>query len=507
MKKRALISVFDKTGILEFAKFLDKKGIEIISTGGTYKYLKENGLTVLDISEVTNFKEMLDGRVKTLHPNIHGGILAIRDNAEHMETIKNEGIAPIDFVVVNLYPFFKEVQTNKSFDEKIEFIDIGGPTMLRSAAKSFKDVTVICNIEDYEKVMQEIENNGDVAFETKKRLAGKVFNLTSAYDAAISNFLLEDEYPNYLSMSYEKKFDLRYGENPHQSSAYYVSTTENGSMKDFEQLNGKELSFNNIRDMDIAWKVVGEFEEPAACAIKHSTPCGVAVADNIYTAYTRAHDCDPVSIFGGIVALNREVDSKTAEELKKIFLEIVIAPSFTNEALEILKSKKNLRVIKCNIKKSQDKLEYVKVDGGLLVQETNSKMIDEMNIVTEKVPTEQEKSDMVLGMKVVKYVKSNAIVVVKDGMAIGVGTGQTNRIWSTVHAIEHAQEKIGKDLTGAVLASDAFFPFRDCVDTTNEAGIKAIVQPGGSMRDQESIDACNEHGIAMVFTGIRHFKH
>lgn len=507
MKKRALISVFDKTGILEFAKFLDKKGIEIISTGGTYKYLKENGLTVLDVSEVTNFKEMLDGRVKTLHPNIHGGILAIRDNVEHMETIKNEGIETIDFVVVNLYPFFKEVQTDKTFDEKIEFIDIGGPTMLRSAAKSFKDVTVIYNIEDYEKVMQEIENNGDVTFETKKRLAGKVFNLTSAYDAAISNFLLEDEYPNYLSMSYEKKFDLRYGENPHQSSAYYVSTTESGSMKDFEQLNGKELSFNNIRDMDIAWKVVGEFEEPAACAIKHSTPCGVAVADNIYTAYTKAHDCDPVSIFGGIVALNKEVDSKTADELKKIFLEIVIAPSFTNEALEILKSKKNLRVIKCNIKKSQDKLEYVKVDGGLLVQETNSKMIDEMNIVTEKVPTEQEKSDMVLGMKVVKYVKSNAIVVVKDGMAIGVGTGQTNRIWSTVHAIEHAQEKIGKDLTGAVLASDAFFPFRDCVDTANEAGIKAIVQPGGSMRDQESIDACNEHGIAMVFTGIRHFKH
>lgn len=507
MKKRALISVFDKTGILEFAKFLDKKGIEIISTGGTYKYLKENGLTVLDVSEVTNFKEMLDGRVKTLHPNIHGGILAIRNNAEHMETIKNEGIETIDFVVVNLYPFFKEVQTDKTFDEKIEFIDIGGPTMLRSAAKSFKDVTVICNIEDYEKVMQEIENNGDVTFETKKRLAGKVFNLTSAYDAAISKFLLEDEYPNYLSMSYEKKFDLRYGENPHQSSAYYVSTTESGSMKDFEQLNGKELSFNNIRDMDIAWKVVGEFEEPAACAIKHSTPCGVAVADNIYTAYTKAHDCDPVSIFGGIVALNKEVDSKTADELKKIFLEIVIAPSFTNEALEILKSKKNLRVIKCNIKKSQDKLEYVKVDGGLLVQETNSKMIDEMNIVTEKVPTEQEKSDMVLGMKVVKYVKSNAIVVVKDGMAIGVGTGQTNRIWSTVHAIEHAQEKIGKDLTGAVLASDAFFPFRDCVDTANEAGIKAIVQPGGSMRDQESIDACNEHGIAMVFTGIRHFKH
>ena len=355
--------------------------------------------------------------------------------------------------------------------------------------------------------MKDIENNGDVTFETKKRLAGKVFNLTSAYDAAISNFLLEEEYPNYLSMSYEKKFDLRYGENPHQSSAYYVSTTESGSMKDFEQLNGKELSFNNIRDMDIAWKVVGEFEEPAACAIKHSTPCGVAIADDIYTAYTKAHDCDPVSIFGGIVALNREVDSKTAEELKKIFLEIVIAPSFTVEALDILKSKKNLRVIKCKIKQQQDKMEYVKVDGGLLVQQTNNKMIDKMNVVTEKTPTEQEKEDMILGMKVVKHVKSNAIVVVKDGMAIGVGTGQTNRIWSTIHAIEHAQEKIGKNLSGAVLASDAFFPFRDCVDTANEAGIKAIVQPGGSMRDQESIDACNEYGITMVFTGIRHFKH
>ena len=507
MKKRALISVFDKTGVLEFAQFLNRKNVEIISTGGTYKYLKENGVSVIDVSEVTNFKEMLDGRVKTLHPNIHGGILAIRDNKEHMDTIKAEGIETIDFVVVNLYPFFREVQTDKTFDEKIEFIDIGGPTMLRSAAKAFKDVTVICEVEDYGKVMDEIESNGEVSFGTKKELAGKVFNLTSAYDAAISNFLLEEEYPKYLNVSYEKKFDLRYGENPHQSSAYYVSTTGNGSMKDFEQLNGKELSFNNIRDMDIAWKVVGEFEEPCACAIKHSTPCGVAIGNDVYDAYKKAHDCDPVSIFGGIVAINREVDAKTAEELKKIFLEIVIAPSFTDEALEILKSKKNLRVIKCDVPKPQDRLEYVKVDGGILVQETNSKMIDEINVVTEKQPTEEEKADMILGMKVVKHVKSNAIVVVKDGMAIGVGTGQTNRIWSTEHALQHAQEKAGNDLTGAVLASDAFFPFRDCVDTAAKTGIKAIVQPGGSMRDQESIDACNEHGICMVFTGIRHFKH
>lgn len=507
MKKRALISVFDKRGILEFAQFLYKKDIEIISTGGTYKFLKENGLDVTDVSEVTNFKEMLDGRVKTLHPNIHGGILAMRDNAEHMETIKSEGINTIDFVVVNLYPFFREVQTDKSFDEKIEFIDIGGPTMLRSAAKSFKDVVVVCDIEDYGKITEEMENDGKVSFETRKRLAGKVFNLTSAYDAAISNFLLEENYPEYLNISYEKKYDLRYGENPHQSSAYYVSATENGSMKDFVQLNGKELSFNNIRDMDIAWKVANEFDETACCAVKHSTPCGVAVADDVFTAYTKAHDCDPVSIFGGIVAINREVDEKTAEELNKIFLEIVIAPSYSDAALEVLKNKKNLRVIECKVLKPQDRLEYVKVDGGILVQQTNTQMIDDMKVVTEKQPTEQEKSDMILGMKVVKHVKSNAIVVVKDGMAIGVGTGQTNRIWATEHALQHAREKAGKDLTGAVLASDAFFPFRDCVDTAAKSGIKAIVQPGGSMRDQESIDACNEHGITMVFTGIRHFKH
>lgn len=506
MKKRALISVFDKSGILEFARFLYEKNVEIVSTGGTYKYLKENGLEVTEISEVTNFKEMLDGRVKTLHPNIHGGILAVRNNKEHMETIEKEGIHTVDFVIVNLYPFFKEVQTDKSFDEKIEFIDIGGPTMLRSAAKSFADVTVICDVEDYTKVREEIESKGETSFETRKRLAGKVFNLTSAYDAAISNFLLNEEYPKYLSLSYEKKFDLRYGENPHQTSAYYVSTTENGSMKNFVQLNGKELSFNNIRDMDIAWKVVGEFDEIACCAVKHSTPCGTAIGEDVFTAYKKAHDSDPVSIFGGIVAINREIDAKTAEELNKIFLEIVIAPSYSEEALEILKNKKNLRVIQCEVPRPQDKLEYIKVDGGILVQETNTKMIEEMKVVTEKQPSEREKQDMILGMKVVKHVKSNAIVVVKGGTAKGIGTGQTNRIWATIHALEHAKGE-GESLEGAVLASDAFFPFRDCVDEAAKYGIKAIVQPGGSMRDQESVDACNEHGISMVFTGIRHFKH
>ena len=500
MINRALISVYKKDNILEFSKFLIEKNVEIISTGGTYRYLKENGIPVTEVSEITKFKEMLDGRVKTLHPNIHGGILAVRDNAEHMRTIEENDIKPIDMVIVNLYPFFEEVKTDKSFEEKVEFIDIGGPTMLRSAAKSFKDVVVISDTDDYEKVKEEINKSGDVSFETRKNLAGKVFNLCSAYDAAISEFLLNEEFPHYLNMSYEKMFDLRYGENPHQKAAYYVSTVQDGAMKDFKQLNGKELSFNNIRDMDIAWKIVNEFDEPACSAIKHSTPCGAAVGKTPFEVYQKAYECDPVSIFGGIVAVNKEVDEETAAEMAKIFLEIVIAPSYTEKALEILKGKKNLRVIEAKTGKVQDKLEYVKVDGGLLVQDVNKEMMKEFNIVTKKAPDETEIGDMILGMKVVKHVKSNAIVVVKDGMAKGIGTGETNRIWATMQALERAKD-------GSVLASDAFFPFRDCVDEAAKAGITAIIQPGGSMRDQESVDACNEHGISMVFTGIRHFKH
>lgn len=499
--KRALISVFDKNGILEFANFLVKHGVEIISTGGTYKHLKENGVPVIEVAEVTGAPEMLDGRVKTLHPVIHGGILAIRDNAEHMATIKERGISTIDMVVVNLYPFFKKVNEDLTFEEKVEFIDIGGPTMLRSAAKSFKDVVVISDTADYETVMKEMEA-GEVTFETKKRLAGKVFNLTSAYDAAISQFLLGDEMPKYLNASYEKLMDLRYGENPHQKAAYYVSTTDTGAMKDFEQLNGKELSFNNLRDMDVAWRTVCEFTEPACCGLKHSTPCGAAIGKNVYEAYTKAYECDPVSIFGGIVALNKEVDADTAREMVKIFLEIIIAPSFTDEALEILKTKKNLRVIKCK-HIPQDKINMVKVDGGLLIQDEDLSFTTDYEAVTEKAPTAEEMENLIFGMKIVKHVKSNAIVVVKDMMAVGIGNGETNRIWPTKQAIERAGDKI----EGAVLASDAFFPFRDVVDECAKAGIKAIIQPGGSMRDRESIDACNEHGISMVFTGIRHFKH
>lgn len=499
--KRALISVFDKTGILDFAKFLVSQNVEIISTGGTYKYLQENGVKVIDISEVTNFPEMLDGRVKTLHPNVHGGILAIRDNPVHMETIAQHNIETIDMVIVNLYPFFNEVVKDISFEEKVEFIDIGGPTMLRSAAKAFKDVVVISEVADYQVVQDELTISNQVSFATRKKLAGKVFNLTSAYDAAISQFLLGDEeFPTYLNMSYKKVSDLRYGENPHQAAAYYVATTQAGVLKDFEQLHGKELSFNNIRDMDLAWKVVAEFDGVAACGVKHSTPCGVAIGNDVYDAYSKMHAADPVSIFGGIVAINATVDLATAKEMNNTFLEIVMAPDFTTEALAELQTKKNLRVIKIKTTQPQGKFEYVTVDGGMLIQGADNKFADGLTVVTQAKPETNDEADLTMAMKVVKHVKSNAIVVARDGVAKGIGAGQTNRIWATEQAIERAKD-------GGVLASDAFFPFRDCVDECAKAGIKAIIQPGGSLRDQESIDACNEHGISMIFSGIRHFKH
>ncbi len=499
MIKRALISVFDKTNVLKLAEFLNTKGVEIISTGGTYKYLKSNNIPVIEVAEVTGFEEMLDGRVKTLHPFIHGGILAQRELDEHMSAIKNIGIEPIDMVVVNLYPFFDMVQKDISFEEKVEFIDIGGPTMLRAAAKNFKDVIVLTDVRDYDNVIAQLED-GEVDYDTKKLFAGKVFNLMSAYDGAISNFLLgEDSYPEYLSISYKKHMDLRYGENPHQSAAYYSETVGTGALKNFEQLNGKELSYNNIKDMDIAWKVVNEFKEPVCCALKHNTPCGAAIAENICEAYKKTYDCDPTSIFGGIVALNKPVDVATAEELIKTFLEVVIAPAYEEDALQVLQSKKNLRVILC-YNKPENKNELVKVDGGILVQSNDNKLIDELKVVTESKPSEKEIQDMVFGMKIVKYVKSNAIVVVKDGVAKGIGGGQVNRIWPTIDALNRAKD-------GVILASDAFFPFGDIVDEAAKHNIKAIIQPGGSVRDQESIDNCNKFNIAMIFTGIRHFKH
>ena len=500
MIKRALISVYDKTGILEMARFLRKCDIEIISSGGSYKYLKENGVEVTEISKITNSDEMLDGRVKTLHPVIHGGILAIRDNEEHMETLKERNIETIDMVIVNLYPFFEKVKENIGFNEKIEFIDIGGPTMLRSAAKNFKDVVVISDINDYKKVINGMKE-GEVSLRTRKKLAGKVFNLMGAYDSAISNFLLndEEEFGDYLSLSYKKIQDLRYGENPHQKAVYYGSTEIEGAMNNFEVLNGKELSYNNIKDLDIAWKVVNEFDEIACCALKHNTPCGVAVADTVREAYVRAYNCDTVSIFGGIVALNRKIDKETAEKMIEIFLEVVAAPEFDEDALEVLKTKKNLRVIKCN-RKPADKNFLVSVDGGVLVQNENNKLIESLDTVTERKASEEEIKNMIFAMKVVKYVKSNAIVVAKDKMAVGIGGGQVNRIWAACEALER-----GKGAT--VLASDAFFPFDDTVNEASKYGIKAIIQPGGSIRDKDSIEACNKLGMTMVVTGIRHFKH
>jgi len=500
MIKTALISVYDKENILDLATSLQNNGVEIISTGGTFKYLKENGIKVVEISEITGFEEILDGRVKTLHPTIHSGILAIRDNKEHMATIKAKGIKPIDMVVVNLYPFFDKVTENISFEEKVEFIDIGGPTMLRAAAKNFKDVIVLSDVLDYENIINKMDAKEEVTFETRKYLAGKVFNLISAYDAAISNFLLgEEAYPEYLSVSYKKQMDLRYGENPHQSAAYYVSAAGSGAMKDFKQLNGKELSYNNIKDMDIAWKVVCEFDEIACCALKHNTPCGVAIGNSVLETYKKAYDCDPMSIFGGIVAFNKKVDSETAQELVKIFLEVVIAPEFDEEALKILKGKKNLRIIICS-SRAEDKTQMVKVDGGILVQSSDDKLIEATKVVTQKSPSEEEMKDLIFAMKVVKYVKSNAIVIVKAGVTKGIGAGQVNRIWAAEQALERAGQ-------GNVMASDAFFPFGDVVELAAKYEITSIIQPGGSINDDKSIDMCDKNGISMVFTGTRHFKH
>ena len=503
-KKRALISVSDKSGLTDFAKFLEEKNYELISTGGTFKHLKDAGLHPIQIDEVTEFPEMLDGRVKTLHPKVHGGLLAVRNSEEHMKTVQEHGIGLIDMVIVNLYPFFENANADISLNEKVEFIDIGGPSMLRSGAKNFNAVTVITDVEDYAKVQQEITENGDTTLETRKKLAGKVFNLTSAYDGAISKMLLDEDYPQYLNASYKKVSDLRYGENPHQSAAYYASTTDNGAMKDFEILGGKELSFNNLRDMDLCWKVVNEFKnEMACCAVKHSTPCGVAVGSSALETYKKTFECDPVSIFGGIIGMNFKVDAATAEELNKTFLEIVMAPDFDADALAILKKKKNLRIIKIKNAVS-DKQTWVKIDGGILVQDNDNQFSEDIQTVTVFKPSAEQEKALLFAQRVVKYVKSNAIVVSNGFQALGIGGGQVNRIWATQHAVERAKEKFSGDL---VLASDAFFPFRDVVDFCAKEGIKAIIQPGGSMRDEESIEAANEHGIPMMFTGMRHFLH
>jgi phosphoribosylaminoimidazolecarboxamide formyltransferase / IMP cyclohydrolase len=508
---RALLSVSNKEGIVSFAKQLAELGVEIISTGGTKKTLEEHGIPVISISEVTGFPEILDGRVKTLHPMIHGGLLAVREDENHRKQLEQHQIIPIDLVVVNLYPFQQTIaKSDVTFAEAIENIDIGGPTMLRAAAKNHQYVTVVVDPADYETVLQELKENGAVSTETNLRLAAKVFRHTAAYDAMIAEYLTNiagEQYPESLTMTFEKKQDLRYGENPHQSAAFYKKPLGSSfSIAAAKQLHGKELSYNNINDANAALQIVREFTEPAAVAVKHMNPCGVGIGTNIYEAFTRAYEADPTSIFGGIVALNREVDRDTALKMHEIFLEIVIAPSFSAEALEILTQKKNLRLLTVDFAAEKKKESFVvSVQGGLLVQDEDVYTLDDANITipTKREPTEKEWEDLKLAWKVVKHVKSNAIVLAKDGMTIGVGAGQMNRVGAAKIAIEQAGEKA----QGSALASDAFFPMNDTVEAAAKAGVTAIIQPGGSIRDEDSIKKADEYGIAMVFTGVRHFKH
>ena len=506
MTKRALISVSDKTNIVEFAKGLEKHGFEVISTGGTYTHLKNNGVSCISIEDVTHFPEILEGRVKTLHPKIHGGLLSKRGNELHNKHVAENNIEYIDLVCVNLYPFEATVKKEGvSEEEIIENIDIGGPSMLRSAAKNFNDVSVVTDINDYDRVLSELEQGG-ITYETRRALAIKVFNTTASYDAAIANYFNKKDnlVPEKLTLSYKLQDSLRYGENPHQKAYHYVQdNNESYALQNAVQLHGKEMSYNNIQDASAALDILSEFDETTCVAVKHMNPCGVATGSSVFEAYSRAYEADPVSIFGGIVAVNGKVDKETAEKMHNIFLEIILATDYDEEALEILTKKKNLRIYKLSEKNNNHEQQIKSVRGGILVQDFNDKLADEYESVTEKKVDETQQKDIEFGLKVVKHVKSNAIVVVKDGQTLGIGAGQMNRVGSCKIALEQAGEKA----RGAVLASDAFFPMRDSADIAADYGIAAIVQPGGSIRDQESIDACNEKGVAMVFSKIRHFKH
>lgn len=511
-KKRALISVSDKNGIIDFAKQLVELGFEIVSTGGTSKALKENGVPVIGISEVTGFPEILEGRVKTLHPMVHGGLLGKQDDENHLQQLEEHGIKPFHLVCVNLYPFQQTIEKpDVTVADAIENIDIGGPSMLRSAAKNHQYVTVVVDPADYQTVIKEFTENGRTTLETRRKLAAKVFRHTAAYDAIIADYmtnLAQEETPEKLTVTYELKQTLRYGENPHQKAAFYKKPLGSKfSIAYAKQLNGKELSYNNIRDADAALEIVRDFKQPAAVAVKHMNPCGIGVGANAFEAYTKAFTADPVSIFGGIVAFNREIDVETAKKLHEIFLEIIIAPSFSPEALEVLTTKKkNLRLLEVpfdEATKQENKL--VSVQGGILVQDQDLYTLDDATISypTKRRPTEEEWEKLKMAWTVVKHVKSNAIVVTDKDMTLGIGAGQMNRVGSAEIALKQAGEKA----KGAALGSDAYFPYPDTVEAAAKAGITAIIQPGGSVRDQESIDKCDEYGIAMVFTGVRHFKH
>jgi phosphoribosylaminoimidazolecarboxamide formyltransferase/IMP cyclohydrolase len=509
---RALISVSDKSGVLEFAKTLEELGVEIISTGGTARLLEENKIKVTGISDVTGFPECLDGRVKTLHPSIHGGILAMRDNPAHMEKLQELNIQPIDIVAVNLYPFKETIsKEGVSLEEAVENIDIGGPTMIRAAAKNYKDVAVITDPVDYKTVIDQLKDKGSVDVDVKYDLALKVFQHTANYDAMISAYLKEqagkETMDETLTVTFEKVQDLRYGENPHQKAAFYKEVgKQSGTLVDAVQLHGKELSYNNINDTNGALEALKEFYgTPTVVAVKHANPCGVGSADSIYEAFIKAYEGDPVSIFGGIVVANGEIDKKTAEKINELFIEVLVAPSYSEEALEVLTKKKNIRILKLEgIEKRYQGYELKKVMGGILLQDTDSVLLGEdLKVVTKRQPTKEEMEDLIFAWKVVKNTKSNGISLAKDKMLIANGPGQVSRIWALQNAIRQG----GESLIGSVLASDAFFPFEDSVEAANKAGVTAIIQPGGSIRDEDSIKLCDKYGIAMVFTGMRHFKH
>jgi len=522
--ERAILSVTDKTGLAEFARSLAAMGVELVSTGGTAKLLRDSGIAVKDISELTGFPEMLDGRVKTLHPKVHGGILHVRSKADHLAAVKAHGIEPVDMVVVNLYAFEKTfAEPGVNFEKLIENIDIGGPSMVRSAAKNFQDVAIVTSPADYDAIAREMESSGgSLSVPTKWRLARKAFAMTAAYDSAIATTLeaigaaaesregfevrkaqgFPQRFPETLRLSFSKVFDLRYGENPHQKAALYSDGSGKG-VANGRQLQGKELSYNNIVDLQAAWDLAQEFEEPVCAIIKHTNPCGTAVAGTLVEAYKRALECDPVSAFGGVIGVNRPIDRATATEMAKLFVEAIAAPEFDAAAREIFAAKKNLRLVE--VMPMEQKWVLKNVSGGVLLQDNDMRPLSEadLKIVSERKPTEQEMRDLLFAWKVCKHVKSNAILYARNGQSTGVGAGQMSR----VDAAKIGAMKSVLGIKGSVAASDAFFPFPDGVEEIAKAGATAIIQPGGSVRDQEVIDTANRLGLAMVLTGVRHFRH
>ena len=523
MIKQALISVSDKTGVLDFARALSAMGVNILSTGGTAKLLADNGVKVTEVADYTGFPEMLDGRVKTLHPKVHGGILARRDFPEHVAALEQHGIPVIDMVVVNLYPFQQTIAKEQcALEDAIENIDIGGPAMLRSSAKNHKDVVVICDPLDYSSVLSELQSGGDLPYEKRFALAKKVFAHTAQYDGAITNYftaLGEDKqhatrsaYPDTLNLHFEKVQDMRYGENPHQSAAFYRDIKKvDGALANYTQLQGKELSFNNIADADAAWECVKTFDAAATVAcviIKHANPCGVAVGATALESYSKALQTDPTSAFGGIIAFNRELDGAAAEAVAKQFVEVLIAPSFSAEAKAIFAAKQNVRLLEIPLGGALNSYDFKRVGGGLLVQSPDAKnvLVEEVRVVSKKQPTQQQLQDLMFAWRVAKFVKSNAIVFCGNGMTLGVGAGQMSRIDSARIASIKAHNA-GLTLAGSAVASDAFFPFRDGLDVVVDAGATSVIHPGGSMRDQEVIDAANERDVVMLLTGTRHFRH